>query len=150
MDQAQAINNSQYLPKESKQAMHALVRITKNLIDVAKRELEALTLSDMMSFAILQDEKEGLAQRYSYMAREFSKRIREFKGTDPALLDQLGNLQQELGDRMRENNRIVVNIRDHSYQNTHGTLFTAQELAGRHPVRFPEKTAQDAPKGAKA
>lgn len=133
-------NNQTYLPAEPNQAMQALIRISKKLLDLAEREMQSLTLSDMLTFAVLQDEKQHLAQRYSFMSREFRSRIEEFRKTDKGTLDMLDALQGELGEKMRENNRVVQKIRSLSHQNTQSTLFTAQELGNERPVAFERET----------
>ena len=116
------------LAREKTQAVQQLIKLTHNLTDLAERETQALAQNDMVSFAILQDEKALIAEHYAAAAQEFRNRLPEFRGMNPALLDRLESLQNRLGEAARQNNEAVKRIYETSKENTQNTLVNAQEL----------------------
>lgn len=116
------------LQSEPDNALKDLIKITQSLIDLADREAHVLAKNDIMEFAIMQDEKAVMTQRYIQMSRAFRERLEEFRGKDPGLLDQLENLQKDLSDITRANNNVIGQIQNRAKQNTSTTLFSAQEL----------------------
>lgn len=117
-------------------AMQDLIKITRKLVNLAGREAQALATNDLMSFAIMQDEKNVLAERYVEMSREFRARMEEFRGIDPALLDRLEQIQKDLAEATRDTNKEVSRVRGYALQSTRSTLFTAQEISQKHHVEF--------------
>jgi len=124
------------LAREKTQAVQQLIKLTRNLADLAERESQALAQNDMVSFAILQDEKALIAEHYAAASNEFRARLPEFRGMNPALLDRLESLQVRLGEAARENNETVKRIYSQSKENTQNTLISAQELGQNKPMRF--------------
>ena len=124
------------LAREKTQAVQQLIKLTRNLADLAERETQALAQNDMISFAILQDEKALIAEHYAAASQEFRNRLPEFRGMNPALLDRLEALQHRLGEAARQNNETVKRIYENSKENTQSTLISAQELGQEKPMRF--------------
>lgn len=117
-------------------AMQDLIKMTRKLVNLAGREAQALATNDLMSFAIMQDEKQQLSEKYVEMSREFRDRIEDFRGIDKALLDRLEMLQNDLGQVFKDNNKAINRVKGYAQQATRTTLFTAQELSQKHPVEF--------------
>ena len=124
------------LAREKTQAVQQLIKLTRNLADLAERESQALAQNDMVSFAILQDEKALIAEHYAAASNEFRARLPEFRGMNPALLDRLESLQVRLGEAARQNNDAVKRMYDQSKENTQNTLISAQELGQTKPTDF--------------
>lgn len=140
MTQAQT---NKFLPEGRDQAMQAMIKITKRLLDVSEREGQALATSNLINFTVLQDEKSYLAERYISMSSEFRERINEFRGIDRGVLDRLEALQKQLGEYTRGNNQAISRMRANAQKNTQSTLLSAQELATKRPVEFEKDTAQN-------
>lgn len=132
------------LDSDPTQALQALIKITQALVDFADREHQALTKNDMLDFAIMQDEKAVLTERYVAMSREFRNRLEEFRGRDIGLLDRLENLQKELSEKSQQNNDVINNVQTRARQKTSSTLFSAQELGQSHSLTFVQDLAQRA------
>ena len=132
------------LDTDPTQALNALIRITQALVDFADREQQALAKDDMLDFAILQDEKAILTERYVAMSREFRNRLEEFRGRDIGLLDRLENLQKELSEKSQQNNDAINNVKTRARQKTSTTLFSAQELGQNHSLTFAQDLAHRA------
>ena len=124
------------LAREKNQAVQQLIKLTRNLTDLAERESQALAQNDMVSFAILQDEKALIAEHYAAASSEFRARLPEFRGMNPDLLDRLESLQVRLGEAARQNNDTVKRMYSQSKENTQNTLISAQELGQSKPMRF--------------
>lgn len=124
------------LPKKPDEALQALINVTSNLLRIGERESQALATNDMLSFAVLQNEKEILGNRYQHLSQEFSARIDDFKEASKSLIDRLDSAQRELHEKTKANNSMLFSITNKSRQKTEGTLFTAQQLAQRSPVFF--------------
>ena len=129
------------LAREKTQAVQQLIKLTHNLTDLAERESQALAQNDLVSFAILQDEKAMIAEHYAAASQEFRDRLPEFRGMNPALLDRLENLQNRLGEAARHNNEVVQRMYEQSKESTQNTLISAQELGQMKPTRFANDTA---------
>ena len=123
------------LAREKTQAVQQLIKLTRNLADLAERESQALAQNDMVTFAILQDEKALIAEHYAAASQEFRNRLPEFRRMNPALLDRLEALQVRLGDAARQNNDAVQRMYEQSKENTQNTLISAQELGQTKPMR---------------
>ena len=136
--------NPAALHSDPDQALQALIKITQALIDFAERETQALAKNDMMDFAIMQDEKAILTQRYVQMSQEFRNRLEDFRGCDSGLLDRLETLQKELGERSKGNNGSINNIQTRARAKTSDTLFSAQELGQSHHINFVQDVQNDA------
>lgn len=122
------------LPDQPVPALEAMLKITENMIDLSERETQALVHGDMLAFAILQDEKNVMANDYTQASNEFRQRIEQFRGQDPELIDKLEQAQNRLGQKAKSNNKIVEGMKTKSQEKTKNHLFTVQELAQRFPV----------------
>ncbi len=136
------------LPRERTQALQHLIKLTKNLANLAERESKALTQNDMLSFAILQDEKVLIAERYAKASEEFRNRLPEFRGIDGALLNRLQGLQEQLGEVSRQNNEVVKRLYERSRENTQATLLNAQELGQSKKITFANSNTEEGRKNA--
>jgi len=134
-------NDVTKLPSDPNAALRSLIKITQNLAHLAEREHHALSVNDMMSFAIMQDEKSVTAERYAQMAANFRKRLEEFRSADQGLLNKLEGTQNRLGAQSRINNKMIGDMTARARQTTEGTLFSAQEMAQKHHVVFPQDAA---------
>lgn len=135
-----AIAEQQLLPSDKEQAIKILINITENLINFSEREGQVLAQNDMMSFAVMQDEKSLITERYVQISQEFRARLEEFRGADPALLDKLDAAQKTLGENAQHNNKIIDQIQARAKKNTESTLVNAQKLGQQHPVKFASDT----------
>lgn len=130
--------NASALPDDRSQALRILIRLSEQLVQLADRETQALVQDDIRSFAILQDEKEKVSTQYERAAGEFHVRLEEFRGSDPALLNRLEKLQEELGEKTKSNTKIVERMFRHSQQKVHNNLISVQELAQIKPLSIEE------------
>jgi len=126
----------QLLPADAHIALKAMIKITENLVEFSNREAQALAKSDMMDFAIMQDEKTVLTERYVRLSQEFRARLEEFRGADPGLLDRLEKLQIELGENTKHNNGIIDRMQKKSEKKAQNALLEAQELGQNHKIEF--------------
>ncbi|MFP4312697.1 MAG: hypothetical protein ACLFR0_00095 [Alphaproteobacteria bacterium] len=131
-----AASEQQLLPADKDQALTVLINITENLINFSERESQVLAQNDMMTLAVMQDEKTLITQRYVALSTEFRKRLEEFRGVNPALLDRLETLQNTLGENSRHNNTIIGQMQDRAKKKTEGVLMNAHKLGQSHPVKF--------------
>ena len=121
----------QLLPKNVNAALRELVRLSKNLVELADRETQALVTNDHMSFAFIGQDKESLTQRYMLASEEFRSRLEEFRNADKSILAQLNKYQAELKEKTESNNLLIGQIKDRAAANSKSTLFTVQELGQR-------------------
>lgn len=129
------------LPTDPVQAVKALIKLSERMVALSERETQVLVQNDLATFSILQNEKETATTRYTRASAEFRKRLREFKGTDQAALNQLENLQRRLGEIAQSNSDIVERMFKRASKKTHESLLTVQELAQKHPVTEQENAA---------
>jgi hypothetical protein len=129
-------SKARLLSQKPEAALQDMIKMTRKLVNMIGREAQALATNDLMSFAIMQDEKQIMAERYVEMSREFRARIEEFRGADSAILDRLEQIQKDLADATRDTNKEVGRVRGYALQATRSTLFTAQELSQTRPVEF--------------
>lgn len=117
------------LPQDTGEALKALIKVTNSLISLAEREGQDLARADYLGFAIMQDEKQQLSERYYAMSQDFRERVEEFRGADQTQLQKLESLQARLGELTRENSEVIDRMQKQARKSTENTLFTAQELA---------------------
>lgn len=134
------------LPQERSQALMQLIRLTQGLSTLADKEAQALARDDMLTFSVLQDEKDLLSNRYIKASEEFRNRLEDFRGADPTLLDRLVALQKDLGDKTAGNNQVISRIYQKARKTTQSALVTVQELAQRHKLNDEERTSETAEK----
>lgn len=123
------------LPAEPSMALNMLIRLTNTLSALADREAQALAQNDMVTFAILQDEKILVSEQYMKASEEFRSNINSYRGADRAVLDRLERLQKDLGEKTKNNNIVVKQIYDRAKDRTQSALLTAQELGQAHKLR---------------
>ena len=138
--------NNNILHDNPEQAMQEMILISRMLFKIAERESQALAQNDLMSLAILQDEKEMATNRYQKASEEFRGRLEQFRQVPKTLVDQLEALQKQINEVMQNNNRTVLQMRESARESTQQTLITAQELGQSKPVAF-ESGWMDAPEG---
>lgn len=109
-----ATTEQQLLPSDPHIALKAMIKTTEALIEFSDREAQALAKTDMLNFAIMQDEKTVITERYVQLAQEFQARLEEFRNVDPGLLGRLEKLQIELGENAKHNNGIIDRIQKKS------------------------------------
>lgn len=126
------------LPEDSAQAINTLIRLTKSLCLTADREASAIAHNDIMALAILQDEKEGLADQYMKACEEFRNRVEDFRGVDKALIGRLEKLQNELGERAHSNNTSAEQLYNNAKARTQSSLLAAQEIGQNCCINYPE------------
>ena len=129
-----------FLPKDPTQAAQRLVKISQALLDLSERETSALVQNDLVTFAILQDEKELLAGQYTKASEEFRSRIEDFRKVDRLILTRLESIQKSLTEKTHSNSAIVTQMQQRAEKNTQKTLILAQELGQTKAVRFPDKS----------
>ena len=130
------------LPQDPNQCIQRLTKISQALMDLAERESQALVINDMMSFSILQDEKDMLASQYMKASEEFRERVQEFRRVDRSLLDRLEKLQTKLGEKTHSNNALVSQMRKRAQTKTQKTLLTVQEMGQVRPVKLAHNNSQ--------
>lgn len=128
--------NNQTLPQKPEGAVQQLCRISMSLLDLAERESQALIQRDMITFSILQDEKESLSQNYLNASEEFRTRLNEFRRVDSSLLTRLEGLQSKLGERTQDNNQLIENLRLKAEAKTQDGLLLAQEYGKSDRANF--------------
>jgi hypothetical protein len=133
-------NTAPILPSEKSQAVNMLIRVTQNLITLAERESQSLAQNDLMTFAILQDEKTFMADHYARVSSEFRARINQYRGVDKTLLKRLETMQNDLAERTRTNNQVVTTLYDRTRANTQSVLLAAQEMGQNCHIKYPANT----------
>lgn len=124
------------LPAQPVVALQRLIRISQNLMALAEKETQALLTDDMLSFAIMQYEKEKIAEEYSQASENFRNRLEEFRKTDPHLLGRLEKLQRDLQEKMKNNNVIVDRIRERAQFNAQKNIIKANDPGTARRIRF--------------
>jgi len=130
--------NENILPSDAHMAMQQLIKLSNDLMNMAENETQQLVQNDMLSFSMLQPEKEVLVRKYVQASSEFKNRLEEFRGIDTTLLDRLDAVQKTLGERTHSNNVIVKRMNEKSQENTMDSLLAAQEIAQTVHTSFPE------------
>ena len=130
--------NDNILPADAQMAIQQLIKLSRNLTQLAESETQLLVQNDMLGFAMLQQEKEVVVNRYVKASDEFQSRLNEFRRIDPGLLDQLENIQKDLGERSQSNNVIIQRMNKKSQEKTVTSLIAAQEIAQKLCVKFPQ------------
>ena len=124
-------------------ALNNLCKISQSLLSLAEQESQALIQQDMLSFAIIQDEKEALSLRYLDASQDFRNRINVFRRINQGQLIRLESLQDELSVRTNDNNALIDQIKQKAeHVVTHG-LMTAQEYANSARLKRAPLPPQD-------
>lgn len=96
-----ATTEQQLLPSDPHIALKAMIKTTEALIEFSDREAQALAKTDMLNFAIMQDEKTVITERYVQLAQEFQARLEEFRNVDPGLLGRLRKTANRAGRKCK-------------------------------------------------
>lgn len=139
LNNAQAKQNTKpegVLPQDPTSALKSLIALTEQMASFTEDATRKLVQNDMLGIAIMQHDKEVLAEKYQLAAREFSRRVEEFRSCDKALIQKLEAAQNELNTQAKQNNQFLSKIINRSREKTQSTLFTAQDLAQKVPVKF--------------
>lgn len=131
------------LPPTPSGGVQTVIRITQNLVALGEREMQALLQNDVLSFSLLQEEKENMTNHYKQASEEFQERLEEFRSVESALLDKLEAAQRRLGEITKGNNRMVEQMKNRAETNTQQTLLTVQELAQKRFVHSNQQTQQE-------
>lgn len=122
---------TQKLSDDVNQALRELVALSDRMISFTDQETQSLIKNDHMNFALVQRDKERLADRYAGMCEEFCNRLEEFRSADKGLIAQLDARQNSLREKTSNNNDMIARIKDRAQANTQATLFSAQEMGQR-------------------
>jgi len=136
-------NKASVLPQQPGPALEVMLKITENMIELSERETQALVHGDMLAFAILQDEKQVMANNYTEASEEFRRRMAQFRGQDKTLIDKLEKAQIRLGEKAKSNNKIVEKMKTGAQEKTKNHLFAVQEIAQQHHVVFEDQKFKD-------
>jgi hypothetical protein len=124
------------LPANATAAIQRLIQVSQKLVDLSERETQALLQRDMLTFAILQDEKESIANQYTQASEEFRARLEDFRNVEKPLLNRLELLQKNLAEKTQGNNVMVAQIKQRAETGTQKTLLMAQEYGQQKRVRM--------------
>ena len=138
------------LPHQPIEAVKVVIKVTERLLDLSERETQALVHNDAIRLDIIQDEKEILAGHYATAAQEFRARLNEFRRLDRNLLGKLESIQNELGEKMKQNTDLIEMMYLRSRRNTQQTLFNAQEIGQDNNFFLREATKSPAEKQGNA
>ncbi len=132
------------LPVNATAAIQRLIHVSQKLVDLSERETQALLQRDMLTFAILQDEKESIANQYTKASEEFRSRLEDFRNVEKPLLGRLEALQKNLAEKTQGNNVIVAQIKQRAETGTQKTLLMAQEYGQQKRVRLNDNNSNKA------
>ena len=124
------------LPANATAAIQRLIQVSQKLVDLSERETQALLQRDMLTFAILQDEKESIANQYTQASEEFRARLEDFRNVEKPLLNRLELLQKNLAEKTQGINVMVAQIKQRAETGTQKTLLMAQEYGQQKRVRM--------------
>jgi hypothetical protein len=130
------------LPANATAAIQRLIQVSQKLVDLSERETQALLQRDMLTFAILQDEKESIANQYTNASEEFRARLEDFRNVEKPLLNRLELLQKNLAEKTQDNNVMVAQIKQRAETGTQKTLLMAQEYGQQKRVRMNDNNAR--------
>lgn len=130
------------LPANATAAIQRLIQVSQKLVDLSERETQALLQRDMLTFAILQDEKESIASQYTRASEEFRARLEDFRNVEKPLLNRLETLQKNLAEKTQGNNVMVAQIKQRAEAGTQKTLLMAQEFGQQKRVRMNDNNAR--------
>lgn len=138
-----ATKEKKHLSDDVNETLRQLVQLSKRLVEFTDQETQSLIKQDHMSFALVQRDKERLAERYAKSCVEFQERLEEFRSADKGLILQLDNTQNTLREKTEHNNEMIARIKDRAQANTQATLFSAQEM-GQRVILHDNKSEQEA------
>ncbi len=141
---ASAPKTLRILPQQPVEAVNVVIKVTERLLDLSERETQALVHNDALKLDMIQDEKEILSGHYVTAAQEFRSRLGEFRRLDRNLIRKLETVQNELGEKMKQNTDLIEQMYMRSRRNTQATLFNAQEIGQDNKFFLREKEETEA------
>ena len=123
-------------------AVQRLIQVSQKLVDIGERETQALLQNDIMTFSILQDEKESVTSQYTAASNDFRSRLEDFRGVEKNLLGRLETLQKNIAEKARSNNTIIMRMKERAELSTQKTLLMAQEFGQQKRTRFENDNRQ--------
>ena len=150
MSEALQTQDKAVLPEDPRQAINTMIKLTQSLCQLADKEAKAMANDDAMSFAILQDEKDGIAKRYVKACSEFRNRISSFKGIDQTLIKRLEDFQGELGEKSKSNNKAAEQMYERAKGRTQSALIAAQEIGQNLHIKYRQDDAINENKATRA
>jgi hypothetical protein len=129
------------LPVNATAAIQRLIQVSQKLVDLSERETQALLQRDMLSFAIIQDEKESITKQYTQASENFRSRLEDFRTVEKSLLNRLELLQKNLAEKAHGNNLMVAQMQQRAEAGTQKTLLMAQEFGQQKRVRLNDNNA---------
>jgi hypothetical protein len=91
------------LPQDPAEAVGVMTEITKRLLIAMQEEARAIGIKNEVAMQDVEVLKDKLVPMYEMAAAEFRARAAEFKDVAPHLLNDLQDVQTELGNVARDN-----------------------------------------------
>lgn len=91
------------LPQDPAEAVSVMTEITKRLLIAMQEEARAIGIKNEVAMQDVEVLKDKLVPMYEMAAAEFRARAAEFKDVAPHLLNDLQDVQTELGNVARDN-----------------------------------------------
>lgn len=137
-------NNDNRAPGAASPAatVQRLIQVSQKLVDIGERETQALLQNDIMTFSILQDEKETVTNQYTAASNDFRARLEDFRGVEKNLLSRLESLQRNIAEKAHSNNTIILRMKERAELSTQKTLLMAQEFGQQKRSRFGNDNSQ--------
>ncbi len=101
---------TQILPKEPRQAVEEMLKLTEGLVELIESETNALATNDGTTFAMNEPTKEAAIASYEAAASEFHNRLEEFRDVDGALIAKLTTAQSSLKQSTNNNLKLLEKI----------------------------------------
>ncbi len=130
-----ALKDKKHLSSDVNEALRQLVALSKRLVEFTDQETQSLVKQDHLGFALVQRDKERIADRYAQACEEFTERLEEFRVADKGLILQLDSTQSTLREKTVSNNVMIASIKKRAQVNTQATLFSAQEMGQRVTIQ---------------
>lgn len=134
------------LSADTGQALRELIGLSERILDISRKEAQALVKNDAANFAALQDEKAPLSKRFEKTGQEFRARLEDFKGADKALVNRLEALQKEIGEVNRNLRETIARMQAGTEESIQKTLIGVQEASQKVAVKTEDKP-EDKDKG---
>jgi hypothetical protein len=125
------------LPANATAAIQRLIQVSQKLVDLSERETQALLQRDMLAFAIIQDEKEGIAGQYTKASEEFRARLEDFRSVEKHFAKPPRNPSEKPGGKnARQQCHGRADQAARRDGNAENTCLMAQEFGQQKRVRM--------------
>ncbi|MDB5491695.1 MAG: hypothetical protein JWO78_1544 [Micavibrio sp.] len=104
------MQNIKILPMDATESVRVMIDITERLCELMDDERYSVAVTDGNTFVAANEEKQKLADIYEQAAGEFRKRLNEFRGVEPDLLDHLDQTQKKLKELTSSNMDILETV----------------------------------------